>query len=84
MTGSLILALYKLIGGTNPVLYDLNKFSYTVYGYFYTGPVCFYQILQAMPVKPRPLWSVRNIQTPQRFLAMNDTLILLHQVFSLQ
>ena len=38
---------------------------------FYTGPVCFYQILQAMPVKPRPLrGSVRNIRTPQRFLAM--------------
>ena len=77
MTGSLVLVLY-------PVLYDLNKFSYTLYGYFYTRPVCFYQILQAMPVKPRPLWSVRNIRTPQRFLAMNDTLILLHQVFSFQ
>ena len=64
MTGSLVLVLY-------PVLYDLNKFSYTLYGYFYTRPVCFYQILQAMPVKPRPLrGSVRNIRTPQRFLAM--------------
>ena len=71
MTGSLVLVLY-------PVLYDLNKLSFTLYGYFYTRPVCFYQILQAMPVKPRPLWSVRNIPTPQRFLAMNDTLILLH------
>ena len=55
MTGSLILVLYKLIGGTNPVLYDLKKCSYTLYGYFYMGLVCFYQILQAMPVKPRPL-----------------------------
>ena len=26
MTGSLILVLQKLIGGTKPVLYDLNKF----------------------------------------------------------
>ena len=42
------------------------------------------KILQAMPVKPRPLRSRRNIRTPQRFLAMNNTLILLHQMFSLK
>ena len=35
VTSSLILVLYKLIGGTNPVLYDLNKFSYPLYGSFY-------------------------------------------------
>ena len=28
------------------------------------------------PVKPRPSWSVQNIRTPQRFLAMNDARIL--------
>ena len=42
------------------------------------------KILQAMPVKPRPLRSVRNIRTPQRFLAMNNALILLNQMFFLE
>ena len=42
------------------------------------------KILQAMPVKPRPLRSVRNIRTPQRFLAMNNALILLNQMFLLE
>ena len=40
MTGSLILVLQKLIGGTIPVFCDLIHW---LYGYFYTGPVCFYQ-----------------------------------------
>ena len=31
------------VRSTIPVLYDLHKFSHTLYGYFYTGPVCFYQ-----------------------------------------
>ena len=35
MTWSLILVLQKLIGDTNPVLYNFKKFSYTLYGYFY-------------------------------------------------
>ena len=53
---------------------------------FLQGPVCFYKllILQAMPLKPRPPQSVWNIRTPQRFLAMNNTLIPLHQMFSLK
>ena len=37
------LSCRKLIGSTNPVLYDLNKFSHSLYGYFYAGPVCFCQ-----------------------------------------
>ena len=32
----------------------------------------------------QPLRSVRNIRMPQRFLARNNTLILLHQMFSLK
>ena len=80
VTSSFILVLLKLIGVTNPVLYDLNKFSHTLYGYFYTGPVCFYllYILQTMPVKRR------NLRSVQRLLAMNNTLILLHQIVSLK
>ena len=42
------------------------------------------KILQIMPVKPRPLQSIRNIRTSQLFLPTNNTLILLNQMFALK
>ena len=42
------------------------------------------KILQAMPLKPQPLRMLWNIRTLQQFLEMNNTPILLHQMFSLK
>ena len=67
MTGSLILVLYKKMGSTIPVLYDLNKFSSLLLS----------KILQAKSVKSRPLRSVQN-----QFEHPNDSLQWIILLFS--
>ena len=78
------LSCRSFIGGTIPVLYDFKKFSYTLYGYFYTKPVCFYQ----KSWKPCH-WSHNLCDRSGIFEEHNDSLqwiilILLHQLFSLR
>ena len=78
MTGSLILVLWKLIGHANPVLYDFDKFSHSLYGYVLHGTsLLLPKILQAMPEKPRPLRWVRN-----QFEHPNDSLQWIILLFS--
>ena len=85
MTGSLILVLGCRC--TIPVLYDLNKvfIHWLPTAIFTRGQFACIKNLasHASPVKPQPLRSVRDIRIPLKFLAMNNTLILLHQMFSL-
>ena len=85
MTGSLILVLGCRC--TIPVLYDLNKvfIHWLPTAIFTRGQFACIKNLasHASPVKPQPLRSVRDIRIPPKFLAMNNTLILLHQMFSL-
>ena len=62
MTGSLILVLLKLIGSTNPILFCTisTNFHTLSEAIFTRDQFASIKVLQAMPVKPRPLRSVRN------------------------
>ena len=61
-----------------PLLHDLNK-SKAIFTRDQFASISL-EILQAMPVEPRPLRSVRNqLEHPT---AMINALILLHEMFS--
>ena len=81
MTWSLILVLQKLIGGTIPVLYDFKKFSYTLYGYFYTRPVCFYQLVKHATEATTSAIGLEYSNTP-RIPCNEQHSYSLHQMFS--
>ena len=67
--------------GTIPVLYDFKKFSYTLYGYFYTGPVCFYQLVKHATEATTSAIGLEYSNTP-RIPCNEQHSYSLHQMFS--
>ena len=65
-TVSLILVLYKLIGSTDPVLYDLNKFSH-LYKAIFTPDhfVCIKNLASHASEATTTAIGAETVRTPQ-------------------